>query len=411
MVDLRAPHLTAGDDDVLDAEASFTRAIRGRGPGRARWSPEPTGGCLRRVEDREQEPLGRLHLRGDARLQVDVGNDPAGRGSGASTHLAADRRLSLEDPPEVPGRQTEARRVPVPAKIHTLPGLAELRDPPKTVDLCAPTDDEFPTVVLGRGRGGPIGPLTRDEDLPAQRELHLLAFPGSSEPLVAGAHRTSALLTGTPSKRRPQLLVGKRKEPTIEQCVMALVQEVLLEEYLETGILYAHALAGQTYLGTRGLYAPKGVKPDRGPYKFSIYRMNNQDFGIIATAAIKACRRAGLEIKDRDLRAQIVTMYHTGVEAGEYQAPIYPPRDAMRTTQVGDHPLDFRLPRKPWVPKHLQGQIIRAGGTHKGQPIKLGPMLPKPAYRSMVHRQPPKTFSRQPRRDAPPTDWIFNSNR
>lgn len=220
-------------------------------------------------------------------------------------------------------------------------------------------------------------------------------------------YRLTPLMTGTAYKRRPQLLVGKRTEPKIEACVKALVQEVLLEEYLETGTLYAHALSGQTYFGTRGLYAPKGGKPDQGPYKHSIYRMNNRDFGIIATAAIKACRRAGLEIKDRDLRAQIVTMYHTGMEAGNYQEPIYPPRDAMRTTQVGDHPLDFRMPRRPWAPAHLKGKIVRAGGTCEGQPVKLVQMLPKPQYRSAIHKVEPKVFKAQPRREAPSTDWIF----
>lgn len=220
-------------------------------------------------------------------------------------------------------------------------------------------------------------------------------------------YRLTPLLTGTVAKRRPQLLVGKRQRPNMAGCVAALVQAILCEDVLEAGNKYGHVLAGMTYFGTRGLYAPPGVKPDQGPYKHSIYRLNTKDYGIVATQVLKACRAIGLNPASRDLRAQIVAMYLQGQLDGIYPDPVYPPRLAMRTTQVGDHPLDFRLPRKPWVEPSLQGKIVRSGGTINRKPVTLKPMQPKPRYRRAEHRPEPKVFAKGPVRDTPGFDWIF----
>ncbi|MCA1807339.1 MAG: hypothetical protein LC687_05770 [Actinobacteria bacterium] len=221
-------------------------------------------------------------------------------------------------------------------------------------------------------------------------------------------YRLTPLLTGTVAKRRPQLLVGRRMEPSILQCVKALIHKVILEECLETGAAYAHTLTGMTFFGTRGLYAPPGVKPDAGPYKFQIYRLNYADFNVVGTCAKRACKAIGLDVSDSDLRAKIVTTYLQGQETGKYRHPIYAPPWSMRTTLVGDHPLDFRLPRKPWVAPHLRGKVCRSNGTVDRKPVDLGPMLPPPRLRSAIHRAQikPKTVERN-LRDPADTSWVF----
>lgn len=223
--------------------------------------------------------------------------------------------------------------------------------------------------------------------------------------------RMTPLLTGTPAKRRPQLLAGRRYEPKFTDVVKALIHHVILEEVLETGPQYARVLAGMTFFATRGLYCAPGVKPETGQAKHAIYRLNNKDFGLVGTIAIRTCRAAGLDIIDRDLRARIVTLYLTARETGEYRHPQYPPMYSIRSAKVGDHPFDFLIPAKPWVPKEIRDKTYRAGGTIRRKPVELPPM---PPYIFWRHLHPEYRVKPKPQvlernlRDPGDTSWIFN---
>jgi len=227
--------------------------------------------------------------------------------------------------------------------------------------------------------------------------------------------RMTPLLTGTPAKRRPQLLVGRRHEPKFTDVVKALIHHVILEEVLETGPMYARVLAGMTFFTTRGLYCAPGVKPETGQAKHAIYRVNNKDFGLVGTIAIRTCRAAGLDIFDRDLRARIVNVYLTGREDGTYRPAQYPPLNSIRSAKVGDHPFDFLLPAKPWVPPEIRNKTYRAGGTIRGKPVEL---LAMPPFIGWRHLHPEYRVKRKPQvlernlRDEPSdTSWIFANRR
>ena len=225
--------------------------------------------------------------------------------------------------------------------------------------------------------------------------------------------RYTPIRMGTTTKKRPHLLIGRRLEPNIQSLVSALIHYVLIEEVLEAGSQYARVLAGKTFFATRGLYCAKGQTPEVPEGKPKALLLDNRHFGIIGTVALKACKRAGLDVKDRDLRTKILMMYLNGREAGEYRHPQYPPRAAIRSAKVGDHPFDFLIPSKPWVDPAIRGKTYRAGGTIRGKPVELLPMPPHILWRHLHPeyriKPKPKVLERNLRQPGD-TSWIFNNN-
>ena len=223
------------------------------------------------------------------------------------------------------------------------------------------------------------------------------------------SYRLTPLLHGRWNTRLPHVLVGRRKAPSQRGLGMALVHYHLAIRVLGVRPRYAAYLAGCTWMGRKGVSAPKGAEVLKGGAKSAAYHLHITDFGAVGRTVLKAGEKIGLPRRSRWVGDRITSLYFAGLADGRYRPAIIVPRGCFRTTAMGDHPLDHRLGSDPWIPREYRQTIRRASGMI-GRQWPTGLDQPWEEATAQCSDQPHRnSFQIITTDSAPDTGWIFNT--
>ena len=215
-----------------------------------------------------------------------------------------------------------------------------------------------------------------------------------------------------PMKRRlPELLVGRRSQPTATAILAAGIHFILAQHVLGLDKRTALYLAGASYFVRRATVRPKGVRREyMGKIVSNTHRLRFFEFVAIGRLVLRAAGVLGLN--ERSHSVQLTTRYLLGVEAGEFNKPIVVHPACGVTTSAGDHPLDHFLPRQDFAPNLPQygSKIRRASGKIAGSdvyPLGLDVSLEE-QLEAKRQANVDRFKSTQVKTTKPPsTDWLF----
>lgn len=229
--------------------------------------------------------------------------------------------------------------------------------------------------------------------------------PTYSAPVVH-SHSPKAPL----SRRMPELLVGRRANPTVGSLLASYIHFVLAKHVIGLSPQPSYYLAGITYYKRKDTQRPVGVRREyRGKVVRNSYRLNYNEFVSIGRLVVKA---AGLLGVDRSYDAGITTSYLKGVEAGLYHPPVIVHPHSQQTLASGDHPLDhvidLNCQHAPWYRR----QIRRASGL-------MAKTRKWPALLNRSHEEVQRdlkvardakaaVFKISTTTETPSTDWLFS---
>ncbi|SIT81198.1 hypothetical protein SAMN05421665_1232 [Yoonia rosea] len=228
------------------------------------------------------------------------------------------------------------------------------------------------------------------------------------------SYRLTPLLHGKGKLvKLPHLLVGRRRNPSIESLVMALVHYHLCDRVMGITGSYRWFLTGATYYQRRGVSAPKGSEVLTGGAGHTGYLLHTSDFVYIGMEVIKACSQLGINPRSRQLSDRITQFYHEGLAAGTYHRQLLCTPWARRTQAMGDHPLSTRIQFK-YSPHwgHIRLPTGYLQGPDKRYPHDLDETPQDRAevlHRHKVHlAAKADIFKVQTSTIQPPTDWLFH---
>lgn len=266
--------------------------------------------------------------------------------------------------------------------------------------------------TLGRDLHHTLSPTPQD----ATAALRLLR--GSRHPVGAWEDRpvySNPVLHSysprVPLKRRmPELLVGRRHPPTINNLLASYSHFVLARHVLGLPPLPCYFLAGATFYRRKDTTRPVGNRIEyRGRIVRNSYRLTFAEFTSLGRLVIKA---AGLLGVHRGLDAEITAEYLQGVEAGQFYPPVIVPANAQRTLASGDHPLDHKINQRTYHAKMYWGCTRRASGLmhSTGEWPALLNRSHHEVQRDLTADRDAKAaiFKIKTTGETPDTDWLFD---
>lgn len=217
--------------------------------------------------------------------------------------------------------------------------------------------------------------------------------------------RLAPLIHGRVNVRRPHVLVGRRKPPTMVGFAKGIVHHVLGRTVIGTGTVYNDYLAGATFYDRRAVTAPKGVEIAKNTGKVTGYRLQQSDLSEIGRVIRRAALKIGIDAEGREVTEWVTTRYLRGVEAGDFHKPVVVPLWVQPTSAGGDHPFDHWIPDRADVPRQYRHKIRRASG-------RVGRESPEGLDMSheeieAIRRQPEPARNTITTTEAPSTEWLF----
>ena len=212
------------------------------------------------------------------------------------------------------------------------------------------------------------------------------------------------------SRRMPEFLIGRRRQPNPTGILAAYVHYQLALSVLGIGKQAALYLAGATFFGRRALIRPKGVRREyRGRVVRNAYYLNFEEFVAIGRLAIKAAAILGANKRHAP---QIAASYLLGVEAGRYNPPIVVHPLSGITSSSGDHPLDVFLPHPELTPSlpRFHSKIRRSSGKICGRseyPVGLDVSLEEQAAQRKTRLEADRNRNSIQMTEAASTAWLF----
>lgn len=211
------------------------------------------------------------------------------------------------------------------------------------------------------------------------------------------------------SRRMPELLVGRRSNPTVGSIMASYIHFVLAQHVIGLPPQPSYYLAGVTYYGRKDCQRPTGVRREyRGKAVRNSYRLDYGEFMSVGRLVVKA---AGLLGVDKRYDARITTHYLQGVEAGLYHPPVIVHPHSQQTLASGDHPLDHVIDLNCQHAPQYRRQIRRASGL-------MAKTRKWPALLNRSHEEVQRdlkvardakaaVFKISTTTETPSTDWLF----